>query len=96
MATYEDVHSGDVVLGHDGEVWGVERIAHVPHLAVTLIRDGGVHRITGYPPPGTEVTVLQRADVSAEARAAQMFIDAGIGVEVVSEGWETGDVRARG
>lgn len=96
MATYEDVHAGDVVLGHDGEVWGVEYIARVPSLVVVLIREGGAYRVTGRPPAGTEVTILQHADVSGEASAAQVFIDAGLDVELISEGWETDHVRARG
>ncbi len=83
MATYEQVHAGDTVLGHDGELWGVEGIDHVPQLAVTLVKHG--RRITGYPPPGTGVTVVTSADVGAEAAAAQVFIDAGLGVEIVSE-----------
>lgn len=83
MATYEHVHAGDVVLGHDRELWGVEAISHTPQLAVTLVRHG--QRITGYPPPGTGVTVVTPADVAAEAAAAQVFIDAGFGVELISE-----------
>lgn len=83
MPGYEQVHAGDIVLGHDGELWGVESITHVPQLAVTLVRHG--HRVIGYPPPGTEVTVVTPADVAAEARAAQVFIDAGLGIEIVSE-----------
>lgn len=85
MTTYEQVHAGATVLGHDGDVWGVEVIDHGPPLAVTLVKDGGHTRVTGYPPPGTPVTVVTPADVRAEERAAQMFIDAGLGVEVVSE-----------
>ena len=83
MATYEQVHAGDIVLGHDGELWGVEGISHVPQLAVTLVRHG--QRVTGYPPPGTGVTVVSAADVAAEARAVQTFIDAGLGVDLISE-----------
>lgn len=89
MTTYEGVHAGDVVLGHDGELWGVEQITHAPQLAVTLVKGGGEHRITGYPPAGTEVTVFQRADVSSELLAAQALIDAGLGpLELLSERWE--------
>lgn len=83
MAGYEQVHAGDTVLGHDGELWGVEAIQHVPQLVVTLVRYG--RRIVGYPPPGTPVTVVEPADLAAEARAAQVFIDAGIDVEIVYE-----------
>ena len=83
MATYEQVHAGDIVLGHDGELWGVAAIDHAPQLAVTLVKHG--HRVVGYPPPGTGVTVVTPVDVAAEARAAQVFIDAGLGVEIISE-----------
>ncbi len=71
------------MLGHDGELWGVETIDHAPQLAVTLVKHG--QRIIGYPPPGTPVTVVTPAGVAAEARAAQMFIDAGLDVEIVRE-----------
>lgn len=83
MATYEQVHAGDIVLGHDGELWGVEAIDHAPQLAVTLVKHG--QRVVGYPPAGTAVTVVTPADLSAEARAAQVFIDAGTDVEIVHE-----------
>jgi hypothetical protein len=71
------------VLGHDGDLWGVEVIEHEPVLAVTLVKHG--HRITGYPPAGTAVTVVTPADVTAEQRAVQVFIDAGFKVELISE-----------
>lgn len=85
MATYEQVHAGDIVLGHDRELWGVEAIDHAPPLTVTLVKHGGAMRVIGYPPSGTPVVVVTPADVAAEARAAQMFIDASLGVEIVSE-----------
>lgn len=88
MSTYEGVHTGALVLGHHGDVWGVEAIAKAPRLAVTLVKDEGRTRVTGYPPPGTPVTVIQPADVSAEAEAAQVLIDAGLGpVEILGERW---------
>lgn len=83
MPGYEQVHAGDIVLGHDGELWGVEAIDHAPQLAVTLVKHG--HRVVGYPPAGTPVTVVAPADVAAEYRAVQMFIEAGLAVEIVSE-----------
>jgi len=83
--TYEGLHAGDLVLGHDGEVWGVASIVHVPHLAVTLVRAGNA--VVGTPPPGTAVEVVQRADVSAEYEAARRLI-AGLGpVELMGETW---------
>jgi hypothetical protein len=83
MATYEQVHAGDIVLGHDGELWGVAGIDHSPQLAVTLVKYG--HTVTGYPPPDTAVTVVTPAALAAEAAAAQVFINAGFDVEIVSE-----------
>jgi hypothetical protein len=88
MTTYEDVHAGALVLGHDNEVWGVAEIRRSPVLAVTLVRDEGRVRVTGYPPAGTPVTVVQAADVGAEATAAQTLMDAGLGpIEIVGEVW---------
>jgi hypothetical protein len=87
VATYEQVHAGDTVLGHDNDVWGVEAIVQGPPLAVTLVKNGGHTRVVGYPPAGTQVIVIQPSDVSAEARAAQMFLDAALGVEIVAETW---------
>lgn len=87
MDTYETVHGGDIVLGHDGELWGVERIEHEPRIAVTLVK--GSQRVTGYPPPGTPITVVQRADVSAEHDAAAVLLAAGLGpLHIISERWE--------
>lgn len=88
MPTFEQVHAGDIVLGHDNDLWGVAAIDHVPQLSVTLVKAGT--RIIGYPPPGTPVTVAMPADVTAEARAAQVLMDAGLGpIEIISERWES-------
>jgi hypothetical protein len=75
---YERVLTGDIVLGHDGELWGVAGIQHAPQLAVTLTRYGTT--VTGYPPAGTPVTVVQPAGVQA-------FIDAGLAPEFLGEMW---------
>jgi hypothetical protein len=87
MATYEQAHAGDVVLGHDNELWGIAEIAHEPQLVVTLVRYG--HRVTGRPPGGTLVTIVAPADVSGEMWAVQQLIDAGLGPEIISERWES-------
>jgi hypothetical protein len=88
VATYEQVHAGDVVIGHDNQLWGVESIGTVPDTGqrqVTLVRHGA--QVTGYPPAGTEVTVAQPADVSREVMAAQLLINAGLGpLEILWEG----------
>lgn len=84
--TWDDVHGGDVVLGHDGNTYGVASISH-GHPAgpvVTLARHGAVIG-PAQPPPGTPITVLERADMSAEAQAFAMFAGAGLGPELIGE-----------
>lgn len=83
---YEDVHAGDHVLGHDGAVWAVVEIDHDPALRVVLVRPG--HRVQGWPPAGTPVTVLHRGDVTAEFAACEIFAAAGLGVELLGEVWQ--------
>jgi hypothetical protein len=87
MNTYESVHAGDVVLGHDGELWGVARIEREPELVVELVRYGA--RVVGRPPAGTPVTVVEPADVSAEQRAVNALLGGGFDVELISERWES-------
>lgn len=82
MDTYETVHAGDVILGHDGQEWGVAAIGGG---AVTLTRFG--QTVTGYPPGGTPVTVLSRADTIEEARAFAVLQQSFGDVEVVGEVW---------
>lgn len=82
MDTYETVHTGDVVLGHDGQEWGVAAIGGG---AVTLTRFG--QTVTGYPLPDTPVTVLSRADTIEEARAYAALAASFGDVEVLGELW---------
>lgn len=82
---YEDAHAGDLVLGHDNEVWGVAEIDHAPALRVVLVRPG--YRVQGWPPAGTPVTIVQRADIGAEFAAAQVLVNAGFVPELLSEVW---------
>lgn len=83
--TYEEVHAGDHVLGHDGEVWGVAEIDHVPALRVVLVRPG--HRVQGWPPAGTAVTIVARAGTENEFRAFEVFAGSGLDVELIGERW---------
>lgn len=86
MATYEEVHAGATVLGHDNDVWSVEAIDVTPAwTAVTLVKDEGRTRVTGYPPPGTPVTILSSPDLSAEAAAWQVLAEAGLEPSIVHE-----------
>jgi hypothetical protein len=89
VTTYDDgtVHAGDVVLGHDNELWGVARIEREPELVVELVKHGA--RVVGRPPAGTPVTVVQHPHVSAEREAAGVLLAAGFGVELISERWES-------
>lgn len=85
MDTYETLHAGDLVYGHDGEVWGVAGIVHVPRLAVTLVREG--NSVVGFPPAGTPVQVYSRSDVSGEFAAAAALIQGLGSVELLGETW---------
>lgn len=87
MTTYEQLHAGDIVLGHDGKLWGVAGIDHTPPLSVVLVRYG--RRVTGYPPAGTPVTIVTPVDFAAETDAGWTLVNAGLGpVNIVSELWE--------
>lgn len=85
MATYEQVHAGDHVLGYDGDVWGVAEKIPEP-LCVTLVKPGA--RLVGHPPAGTEVTVLHAQDMSAEAAAWSILAAAGLASQVIGERWQ--------
>lgn len=86
MDTYETLHAGDVILGHDGQKWGVVAISRLGgQLAVALTRYG--QTVTGYPPAGTPVTVLSRADTIEEARAYEVLAASFGDVEVLGEVW---------
>jgi hypothetical protein len=87
VTTYESVHAGDIVLGYDGELWGVQHIAHEPELVVVLVKHG--HRVAGRPPVGTPVTIVERADVSQEFGAAELLASAFGPLGIVSESWES-------
>lgn len=87
MDTYETVHAGDVILGHDGQEWGVAQVWREPQLTVILKRFE--QEVTGYPPAGTPVTVLSRADTIEEARAYEVLRASFGDVEVLGEVWTT-------
>lgn len=84
MATFEDVHAGDVVLGHDGELWGALAVECEPQLAVTLVRHE--QTLVARPPAGTAVVIVDEVDLSAETRAWKILTAAGMGpVEIIAE-----------
>lgn len=86
MDTYETVHAGDVILGHDGQEWGIEQIDHSGGMTVvTLVRFS--ERVTGQPPAGTPVTVLSRADTIEEARAFAVLQQSFGDVSLIGERW---------
>jgi hypothetical protein len=83
---YENVHTGDVVLGGDGQAWGVKQIDHTPQgSAVTLVRHGQL--VTGFPPRGTPVMVVSRAGVSEELRAFAALAESFGDVSLIQERW---------
>lgn len=84
--TWEGVHSGDVVLAHDGLAYGVVdvQLGDPRGPVVTLTRYG---ELVGpaQPPPGTPISVIQRADTSAEATAFAVLQQAGLDPAVIRE-----------
>lgn len=86
MATFEDVHAGDVVLGHDGQLWGVAAKATEPQLTVVLVN--GDQRLIARPPFGTHIEIIEPSDVSPEF-AAWLTLTTALGpVDIISESWE--------
>ncbi len=82
--TWDTVHTGDVVLGHDQLEYGVAGIEPSPAGPIVTITRYG-QRSIAQPPPGTPITVLARADMSAEAQAFAILAGAGLGPVVVRE-----------
>jgi hypothetical protein len=89
--TYDaDARPGDIIRGGDGNVWQIaEMDRESPRgFSVTLVRDG--YRVTGWPPLGTEVEILQRAEVphGADAEVSALQALAALGpVSLVREAW---------
>lgn len=87
MDTWDDVHAGDVVLGHDGQTYGVVAVHVAPGgPVITLFRHGAIAG-PAQVPHGTPVTVLQRADTAAEARAFAVLATARLNPEVIGESY---------
>jgi len=87
MTTFGDLHAGDVVQAPDGSgVWGVAFVQHAPFLGIVLVQ--GELQWAWQPDPATPVERVQAADMSAEAAAWQVMMQAGLGPEVLTESWE--------
>jgi hypothetical protein len=85
MDTWDGVHAGDVVLGHDGQTYGIVGAHAAPGGPVITLFRHGVITGPAQVPHGTPVTVLQRADNAAEARAFAVLAAAGLNPEVIGE-----------
>jgi hypothetical protein len=86
VTTWEEVHAGDVVLGHDGQVWGVAAVVPgSPAGPIVTLTRHGVTTGPAQPPPGTPITILERADSAAEARAFGALSAAGLGPQLIEE-----------
>lgn len=81
MTTWEDVRIGDIVIGHDGLLYGVADAAPTPAgPRITLSRDGAV--LSAQPPPGTPIEIWAQRP---ETAVLQMFQEAGLGPEIIRE-----------
>lgn len=88
MPVWEDAHAGSIVLGHDGGTYRVS--GHGPHPAgpvITMIDVMTGARVgPAQPPPGTPITIIEHANMNAEAAAFAILAAAGLGPELL---WET-------
>jgi hypothetical protein len=87
-STYGQLHAGDVVLGADGEPWGVWRLWRYEGGQLTIVLMRGEREVTGYPRPDEPVTVVHRCDTSAEAAAWALLAAGGLQPQVIEEHWE--------
>jgi hypothetical protein len=90
--TWGSLHAGDVVLGNDGQEWGVEATRRTAlfvsgHVTITLVRHG--MRATAGVAAHLPVVVVRRADTSEEYRAAGALLAGGLTPEVIEERWES-------
>lgn len=90
QSTWAALHAGDVIVGADGDTWGVVLTSQATifgPFVITLYRLG--REVIGYPPADGVVTVVQRADTRAERAAWSVLSDAGIEAEIIGETWES-------
>lgn len=87
MAVWEDAHAGSVVLGHDGTTYRVVEFVRDPRGPIVTLQSLATGARVGpaQPPPGTPITIMQQADMDAEARAFATLADAGLGPELLRE-----------
>ena len=84
MTTWEDVHAGDIVIGHDDLLYGIASVEPSEHgPRIVMRRDGRM--VHAQPPPGTPIRVWAHAGLSAEAAAWQLFEDAGLRPQIIRE-----------
>lgn len=83
--TWNDVHAGDIVRGHDGQLYGVASIERGDPcgMRVTLRRNGVP--TTAQPLPTDPITIHAATDITLEAVAWQTLHDAGLGPEIIGE-----------
>jgi hypothetical protein len=84
--TWEKVHAGDVVLGHDEQAWGVVDIAlGDPRGPIVTLYRYGQTLGPAQPPTGTPIIVVSPVDTAPEAQAFAALADAGLAPEVIRE-----------
>lgn len=88
MTTWEQVHAGCVVLGHDGKVYGVSLVEQHPAGPVIELVYDGAPAGRAQPPPGTPITVLEWPETSGEARTFALFTATGLDPQVIRESYQ--------
>lgn len=77
--------AGDIVRGHDGQLYGVAAIERGDPRGVRVtLRRNGV-RTTAQPLGTDPITIHATADIRSEAVAWQTLHDAGLGPEIIGE-----------
>ena len=84
--TWERVHAGETVLGHDDQEWGVvDIVVGDPRGPVITLTRYGQTLGPAQPPPGTPITVVSPVDTAPEAAAFAALAAAGLAPEVIRE-----------
>lgn len=87
MTTWDEVHAGCVILGHDNVVYGVASWEAAPGgPIIELVRDG-LPAGRAQPPTGTPITVLEWPDLRPEAQAFAVLSAAGFNVDIIRESY---------
>lgn len=86
-STWNDVHAGDIVLGHDCNHWGVTSRGVAPGgVEIEIVRHG--ERLASIVPHGTPITVVSCDESHAPPPAVALLMAAFPGTEIIRESYQ--------